>query len=81
LSNSASEPHLGLSLSELEVMISKRMAELDGAQEDQEDLGPFADLLRTVTLIAFHRASELIDANNRRLAEQLERMGVSGTGN
>jgi hypothetical protein len=71
---------LGLSLSELEVMIGKRMTELDDAQEDQEHLGPFADLLRTATMIAFHRAAELIDANNRRLAEQLEHMGWSGSG-
>jgi hypothetical protein len=71
---------LGLSLSELEAMIGKRMTELDDAQEDQEHLGPFADLLRTATMIAFHRAAELIDANNRRLSEQLEQTDLSDSG-
>lgn len=71
---------LGLSLGELEAMISKRMTELDDAQDDQDHLGPYADLLRTATLIAFHRAAELIDANNRRLAEQLTAMRLHGSG-
>ena len=67
---------LGLSLPELEAMIDRRMTALDDAQDDQDHLGPYADLLRTATLIAYHRAAELIDANNRRLAEQLMEMGV-----
>lgn len=68
--------HLGLSLSELEAMIDARMKALDDAQDDQDQLGPFADLLRTATLIAYHRAAELIDTNNRRIAEQLHQLGV-----
>jgi hypothetical protein len=71
---------LGLSISELEAMIGKRMTELDDAQDDQDLLGPYADLLRTATLIAYHRAAELIDANNRRLAEQLATMYQNGSG-
>lgn len=67
---------LGLSMPELETIIARRMAELDGAQEDQDLLGGYADLLRTATLIAYHRAAELIHANNRRLAEQLGALGT-----
>lgn len=60
----------------MEALISKRMTELDDAQDDQDHLGVYGDLLRTATLIAYHRAAELIDTNNRRLAEQLDRLGV-----
>ncbi len=76
MSDTALNRQLGLSLSEMEALISKRMTELDDAQDDQDHLGPFADLLRTATLIAYHRAAELIDTNNRRLTEQLHRLGV-----
>jgi hypothetical protein len=59
LSDTALNRQLGLSLSEMEALIGKRMTELDDAQDDQDHLGPFADLLRTATLIAYHRAAEL----------------------
>ena len=80
MSDKAPGDQLGLSLGELEAMISKRMTELDDAQDDQDQLGPYADLLRTATLIAFHRAAELIDANNRRVAEQLAALRLNGFG-
>jgi hypothetical protein len=56
---------------ELQVEIQRRMDALDDAQDDQEQLGPYGDLLRTAAIIAFQRAAELIDANNRRISEQL----------
>jgi hypothetical protein len=65
-----SNSQFGLTLTELDAFISKRMDQLDSLQEDQENLGPFGDLLRSATQIAFHRAAELIDANNQRLTEQ-----------
>lgn len=61
----------GLTLTELDDLIVRRMEQLDSLQEDQENLGAFGDLLRSATQIAFHRAAELIDANNRRLSEQI----------
>ncbi len=67
---------LGMPLGELEALIAKRMTELDDAQDDQDMLGGYADLLRTATLIAYHRAAELIDANNRRLEQQLRELGL-----
>ena len=76
MSDTTPGPRLGLSLSELEAMIDTRMKALDDAQDDQDQLGPFADLLRTATLIAYHRAAELIDANNRRLEAQLHQLGL-----
>ena len=69
---------LGLSIDELEAMISRRMVALDDAQDDQDMLGGYADLLRTATLIAYHRSAELIEANNRRLEAQLRELGVLG---
>jgi hypothetical protein len=65
-----SNSQFGLTLTELDQFIAKRMDQLDSLQEDQEHLGPFGDLLRSATQIAFHRAAELIDANNHRLTEQ-----------
>jgi hypothetical protein len=62
---------LGMTTDELQVEIQRRMDALDDAQEDQEQLGPYGDLLRTAAIIAFQRAAELIDANNRRISEQL----------
>ena len=76
MSHQHSGLELGLSRAELEAMIDRRMIEMDDAQEDQELLGGFADLLRSATLIAFHRSAELIDANNRRLEEQLRGLGL-----
>jgi hypothetical protein len=67
---------LGLSLTELETLITRRMTDLDDAQDDQDMLGGYADLLRTATLIAYHRSAELIEANNRRLEAQLRALGV-----
>ncbi|MGH2548977.1 MAG: hypothetical protein ACRDHN_06280 [Thermomicrobiales bacterium] len=66
----SSNSQFGLTLTELDDFISKRMDQLDSLQEDQENLGPFGDLLRSATQIAFHRAAELIEANNQRLTEQ-----------
>ena len=80
MSDRTPAPSIGLSISELEALISKRMTELDDAQDDQDLLGPYADLLRTATLIAYHRAAELVDANNRRLAEQLASLNLNGFG-
>jgi hypothetical protein len=62
---------LGLSADELQAEIERRMTALDSAQDDAENLGPFADLMRTMALIAFQRAADLILLNNERLAEQL----------
>lgn len=64
-------PSLGLTVEELQAEIARRMLQLDEAQEDAEHLGPYGDLLRTAALIAFQRAAELIEANNRRLTEQM----------
>ena len=68
---------VGLSMDELQLEIEQRMSRLDDAQEDQDLLGPYGDLLRTAAQIAFQRAAELIDANNRRLAKQLREAGIS----
>ena len=67
---------VGLEIDELQREIERRIAQLDEAQEEQEYLGPYGDLLRTAALIAFQRAAELIDANNRRLAEQFRAAGI-----
>lgn len=67
---------IGLSDDELQSLIARRMEELDTAQEDEEHLGPYGDLLRTAALIAYQRAAELIVANNRRIAKQIEDAGV-----
>jgi hypothetical protein len=71
---------LGLSLAEIEAFIARRMTEMDDAQDDQDLMGGYADLLRTATLIAYHRAAELIEANNRRLEAQLRDLGLVNVG-
>lgn len=68
---------LGLSTDELQVEIERRMARLDEAQEEEEHLGPYGDLLRMAAAIAFQRAAELIEANNRRMEQQLRSAGVA----
>lgn len=73
-----SNDSLGLTMSELEALIARRMTDMDDAQDDQDLLGGYADLLRTATLIAYHRAAELIEANNRRLESQLRERGLLG---
>ncbi|MGI9253021.1 MAG: hypothetical protein ACR2J8_04690 [Thermomicrobiales bacterium] len=67
----------GLSYDELQAEITRRMAALDEAQEETENLGPYGDLLRMATMIAFQRAADLIEANNRELARQLQQAGVT----
>ncbi len=62
---------IGLSAEELQEEIERRIARLDEAQEEEEHLGAYADLMRMVAVTAYQRAAELIEANNRRLAEQL----------
>ena len=62
---------LGLTSDELNVEIESRMNQLDAAQDDLENLGQFGEILRTATLIAFHRAAELILLNNERITQQL----------
>ena len=67
---------IGLSHEELQAEISRRMDALDEAQEETEQLGAYGDLLRMAAMIAFQRAAELIDLNNREIARQLRRAGV-----
>ena len=67
---------LGLTPDELQAEIARQMAALDEAQEEGEHLGPYGDLLRLAAQIAFHRAADLIVANNRRLTEQLAALGL-----
>ena len=67
---------IGLSFDDLQAEVARRMAQLDEAQEEEEHLGPYGDLLRTAALIGFQRAAELIDVNNRRIAEQLRAAGI-----
>lgn len=69
---------LGLTAEELQAEIDRRMAALDEAQEEAEHLGGYGDLMRMAALIAFQRAAELIEANNRRIAEQLTALGFAG---
>jgi hypothetical protein len=69
--------HIGLNDDELQAMIARRMEELDAAQEDEAHLGPYGDLLRTAAIISYNRAAELILANNRRIAKQLQDAGVA----
>ena len=64
--------NVGLTPEELQAEIMRRMAHLDEAQEEAEHLGGYGDLMRMTALIAFQRAAELIEANNRRLSEQLD---------
>lgn len=67
---------VGLTYGELQAEIERRMAALDEAQEETEHLGPYGDLLRMATMIAFQRAADLIEVNNRELARQLKQAGV-----
>ena len=67
---------LGMSEQELRDEILRRMARLDEAQEDEEHLGPYGDLLRVTALIAYQRAADLITMNNQRIAEQLAAAGI-----
>jgi hypothetical protein len=67
---------IGLNQEELQAEIDRRMAAMDEAQEEIEQLGPYGDLLRTAALIAFQRAAELIELNNREIARQLRRAGI-----
>lgn len=68
---------LGLSADELAAEIAARMDALDDAQEDEEHLGPYGDLLRLAAQIAFHRAAELIVLNNERVTAQLAAVGLT----
>ena len=70
---------LGLSPEELQQEIATRLARLDALAEHAEEETQFADYDRFVAELAFHRAAELIEANNRRLAEQLTALGVLPT--
>lgn len=67
---------VGLTRDELQDLIETRLAALDEAQEEEDHLGPYGDLLRLATGIAFNRAAELIVANNARLEQQLRDLGV-----
>ncbi|HET7094133.1 MAG TPA: hypothetical protein VFI22_11655 [Thermomicrobiales bacterium] len=67
---------IGLSFDELQAEIERRMAAMDAAQEDADDLGPFADLMRMAALTAYQRAADLIVLNNERLARDLAAAGV-----
>jgi hypothetical protein len=67
---------IGLSFEELQREIEVRMERLDEAQIEDDQLGQFGDLLRTAAVIAFQRAAELIDANNRRIEAQLRAAGI-----
>ncbi len=53
------------------------MERLDEAQEEEEHLGPYGDLMRMVALTAFHRAADLIVLNNRRIERQLTAAGIT----
>ncbi|MCC6312625.1 MAG: hypothetical protein IT337_01330 [Thermomicrobiales bacterium] len=67
---------LGLSYKELQAEIERRMLQLDDAQEDADNLGPYADLMRMMAMTAYNRAADLIALNNRRLARQLADAGI-----
>ncbi len=68
---------IGLTGEELQAHIRDQMERLDDAQEDAEHLGPYGDLMRVTAEIAYQRAAEMILANNQRIAEQLEAMGIA----
>lgn len=70
---------IGLSNDELQSEIARRMARMDEAQEEEEHLGPYGDLLRMVAMIAFQRAADLIAVNNRRIERQLAAAGITLT--
>lgn len=67
---------IGLSPEEIQAAIDKRMRLLADAQEEEEHLGPFSDLLRTMAQIAYQRAADLIVLNNRRIEQQLAAAGI-----
>jgi hypothetical protein len=67
---------VGLSYDELQAEIARRMARLDEAQEEEEHLGPYGDLMRMVAMTAFQRAADLIALNNRRIERQLAAVGI-----
>ncbi len=69
-------PSIGLSFEEMQREIEARMTRLDEAQDDADQLGQYAGLLRTSALIAFQRAAELIDVNNHRIEQQLNAAGI-----
>lgn len=68
---------IGLSNDELQAEIVRRMARMDEAQEEEEHLGPYGDLLRMAAVIAFQRAADLITVNNRRIERQLAAAGIN----
>jgi hypothetical protein len=68
---------VGLTYEELQAEIARRMAALDEAQEEAEQLGPYGDLMRMVAAAAFQRAADLILLNNERIAAQLAAAGVA----
>jgi len=70
---------LGLTPEELQQEIAARLARLDALAEHAEEETQFAEYDRFVAELAFQRAAELIEANNRRLAEQLAALGVLPT--
>jgi hypothetical protein len=52
------------------------MATLDEAQEEEEHLGAYGDLMRMVAMTALQRAADLISVNNRRIERQLAAAGI-----
>jgi len=70
---------LGLTPEELQQEIAARLARLDALAEHAEEETQFAEYDRFVAELAFQRAAELIEVNNRRLAEQLAALGVLPT--
>lgn len=68
---------LGLSDEELQTEIARRMERMDEAQEEEEHLGPYGDLMRMVAMIAYQRAADLIALNNRRIERQLAAAGIA----
>lgn len=67
---------IGLSFEEMLREIERRMERMDEAQDEDDQLGQYGDLLRAAAMIAFQRAAELIDANNRRIEQQLRDAGI-----
>jgi hypothetical protein len=53
------------------------MARMDEAQEEEEHLGPYGDLMRMVAMTAFQRAADLIVLNNRAIERQLAAAGIA----
>ncbi len=69
-------PGWGLTAAELQSEIEIAMARLDELQEDAEHFGQYSEMMRMAAMTAFHRAAELIEANNRRLSQQLAAAGI-----